>query len=128
MAIKNSRVSNKVKRTILRHEARVLQVLQGEAHIPAVYGYGQLDHFEYIAMELLGPSVADQQQKGGAGVMVEAVIRVVYQVVRATDLDFPYVLKLACSSQDYSISTLTALYIAISSLKTCCVHWTMNRL
>lgn len=54
-----------------------------------MYGYGQLDHFEYMAMELLGPSVADQQQKGDAGVMVETVIRVVYQVVRATHLDFP---------------------------------------
>ena len=86
VAIKKSRVSNKVKRPILQHEARVLQVLRGPL-IPVVYGYGQLDHFEYMAMELLGPSVADQQQKGGAGVMVETVIRVVYQVVRATHLD-----------------------------------------
>lgn len=89
MAIKKSRVSNKVKRPILQHEARVLQVLQGGPLIPVVYGYGQLEHFEYMAMELLGPSVADQQQKGGAGVMVETVIRVVYQVGRATHLDFP---------------------------------------
>ncbi|KIL64828.1 hypothetical protein M378DRAFT_564851 [Amanita muscaria Koide BX008] len=81
VAIKKSRVSNKVKRPILQHEARVLEVLQGGPLIPVVYGYGQLDHFEYMAMELLGPSVADQQQKGGAGVMVETVIRVVYQVL-----------------------------------------------
>jgi len=81
VAIKKSRVSNKVKRPILQHEARVLQLLQGGPLIPVVYGYGQLDHFEYMAMELLGPSVADQQQKGGAGVMVETVIRVVYQVL-----------------------------------------------
>jgi hypothetical protein len=62
--------------------------MRPEYFIPVLYGYGQLDHFEYMAMELLGPSVADQQQKGGAGVMVETVIRVVYQVVRATYLDF----------------------------------------
>jgi len=98
VAIKKSRVSNRVKRTIL-----LLQVLQGGPLIPVVYGYGQLDHFEYMAMELLGPSVADQQLKGGAGVMVETVIRVVYQV-------------------DYSISTPTALYIAISNMKTCFAH------
>ncbi|KAF9516193.1 hypothetical protein BS47DRAFT_1390966 [Hydnum rufescens UP504] len=33
-----------------------------------MYGYGQLEHFEYTAMQLLGPSIAEQQ-KDGAGVM-----------------------------------------------------------
>jgi predicted Ser/Thr protein kinase len=81
VAIKKSRVSRTVKRPTLRHETRVLQFLQGQAAIPAVYGYGQLEHFEYMAMELLGPSIAEQQ-KDGAGVMVKTVIRVVDQAVR----------------------------------------------
>jgi len=59
----------------------VLQSLEGQAAIPILYGYGQLEHFEYLAMELLGPSVAELQ-KDGAGVIEETVIRVVDQAVR----------------------------------------------
>lgn len=81
VAIKKSRVSRTVKRPTLRHEIRVLEFLKGQAAIPAVYGYGQLEHFECMAMELLGPSIAEQQ-KDGAGVMVKTVIRVADQAVR----------------------------------------------
>jgi predicted Ser/Thr protein kinase len=81
VAVKKSRVSRTVKRPTLQHETRVLQFLRGQAAIPAVYAYGQLEHFEYMAMELLGPSLAEQQ-KDGAGVMVKTVIRVVDQAVR----------------------------------------------
>jgi predicted Ser/Thr protein kinase len=69
-----------VKRSTLRHETRVLQLLKGQDAIPAVYGYGQLDHFEYISMELLGQSLAELQ-KDGAGVMVKTVSRVLDQAV-----------------------------------------------
>lgn len=81
VAVKKSRVSKTVKRPTLQHETRVLQFLKGQAAIPDVHGYGQLEHFEYMAMELLGPSIAERQ-KNGAGMMVETVIRVVDQVVR----------------------------------------------
>ena len=70
-----------VKRPTLQHETRVLQLLKGQAAIPDVYGYGQLEHFEYMAMELLGPSIAEQQMDG-TGVRVKTVIRVVDQAVR----------------------------------------------
>ena len=53
-AIKKSRVSLRVKRTMLRHEARVLQLLQGHSAIPTLLGYERLPHFEYIAVDLLG--------------------------------------------------------------------------
>ena len=81
VALKKSRVSGTVKRPALRHEARTLQFLQGHPAIPAVYGYGHLEHFEYMSMESLGPSVAEQQ-KDGAAVMVQTAIRVVDQAVR----------------------------------------------
>ncbi|KAI6112618.1 putative casein kinase-1 hhp1 [Pisolithus sp. B1] len=84
VAIKKSRVSNLVKRPTLQHETRLLQLLKGQAAIPAVYGYGQLEHFEYMAMELLGPSVA-QLRKDDAGVSVKTVIRVVDQVLAALE-------------------------------------------
>ncbi|CAA7270756.1 unnamed protein product [Cyclocybe aegerita] len=82
VAIKKSRISKKVKRSFLQHEIRVLQLLQGQASIPAVYAYGRLPHFEYMAMELLGPSVA-QMLKEGAGLLVETVIQVVDQTLMA---------------------------------------------
>jgi predicted Ser/Thr protein kinase len=81
VALKKSRVSRTVKRPTLRHEARTLQFLKGHPAIPAVYGYGHLEHFECMAMELLGPSLGEQQ-KDGTAVMVETVIRVVDQAVR----------------------------------------------
>jgi len=56
-AIKKSRVSLRVKRTMLRHEARVLQLLQGHSAIPTLFGYQRLPHFEYIAIDLLGQSM-----------------------------------------------------------------------
>jgi hypothetical protein len=56
----------------------MLQLLEGHAGIPALYGY--LEHFEDIAMELLGPSLAELQMKG-AGVMMETVVRVLDPVV-----------------------------------------------
>ncbi|KAI6011416.1 putative casein kinase-1 hhp1 [Pisolithus marmoratus] len=56
----------------LRHEARLLQLLRGQAAIPAVYGYGHLEHFEYMSTELLGQSVAELR-KDGAGVGLAAL-------------------------------------------------------
>ncbi|KAN0093356.1 Protein kinase-like domain containing protein, partial [Tylopilus felleus] len=60
------RMSRSVNRPILRHEARILQCLRGYPAIPSVYGYGQLEHFEYLAMEPLGPSVTEQLKDGTA--------------------------------------------------------------
>ena len=79
MALKKSRVSQRVKRTILRYESRILQLLQGHPAIPEIYGYGQLPHFEYLAMELLGPNVKDCTT---GPVAITTVVRVVLQMVR----------------------------------------------
>ncbi|KAF8550757.1 kinase-like protein [Imleria badia] len=82
VALKKSRVSRTVKRPTLCHEARTLQLLKGHPAIPAVYGYGHLEHFEYMAMEPLGQSMAEKQ-KDGAAVMVKTVVRVVDQALAA---------------------------------------------
>jgi len=63
---------------MLRYESRILQLLQGHPAIPAIYGYGQLPHFEYLAMELLGPSI-EGCTTGPLG--VTTVVRIVLQVV-----------------------------------------------
>ncbi|KAK0450539.1 putative casein kinase-1 hhp1 [Desarmillaria tabescens] len=83
VALKTSRVSMRVKRPILRHETRILQLLKGQASIPLVYAYGQLEHFEYMAMEILGLSVSERQKTNGTGtgMMLTTVIRIVDQVL-----------------------------------------------
>jgi hypothetical protein len=47
-------VSLRVRRTTLRHEARVMQLLQGHPAIPKLVGYHRESHFDYLGMELLG--------------------------------------------------------------------------
>ncbi|OJA15499.1 hypothetical protein AZE42_08257 [Rhizopogon vesiculosus] len=66
VAVKKSRVSLRVRRTLFQHEARVLLLLQGHPAIPLMYAIGRFQHFEYISMELLGPSIGDinGQDKG----------------------------------------------------------------
>ena len=81
VALKKSRVSQRVKRTILRYESRILQLLQGHPGIPAIYGYGHLPHFEYLAMELLGPSIKDRTT---GPLAVTTVVRIVLQMVCVT--------------------------------------------
>lgn len=78
----------RVKRTGLRHETRILQLLQGHDAIPAVYAYGQLEHFEYISMEILGMSVSARQKANGlkSGLTLTTVIRIVDQVVCETQI------------------------------------------
>ncbi|KAG1902947.1 kinase-like domain-containing protein [Suillus fuscotomentosus] len=59
MAVKKSRASLALKTTVLDHEQQVLQRLQGHPSIPRVFAYGQLEHFEYLAMQLLGTSLGE---------------------------------------------------------------------
>ncbi|KAF8155737.1 kinase-like domain-containing protein [Crassisporium funariophilum] len=62
-AVKKSRASTRIKRPILEYEARILKSLQGHPAIPKLIAYGRFDHFEYLAMELLGRSLSDAQTK-----------------------------------------------------------------
>ncbi|KAG2354573.1 kinase-like domain-containing protein, partial [Suillus spraguei] len=59
MAIKKSRASCALKSTLLNHERRVLQRLQGHPSIPRALAYGRLEHFEYLAIQLLGTNLAE---------------------------------------------------------------------
>ena len=51
--LRKSHASQRVKCMILQYESRILQLLQGHPEIPAIYGYSQLPHFEYIVMASL---------------------------------------------------------------------------
>jgi len=83
VAIKKSRVSKKVQRPILQHETRILRLLNEHPSIPILYGYGHLDHFEYISLELLGPSI-DKKLQQGTGLEEKTVVRIVDQTARIT--------------------------------------------
>ncbi|RDB22418.1 Casein kinase I isoform alpha [Hypsizygus marmoreus] len=65
IAIKKSRTSKRVTRPTLRHEARVLRLLQGCVHIPRVYAYGEAGHWTYLVMELLGADLAAVKRRWG---------------------------------------------------------------
>lgn len=87
VALKKSRCSLNVKRSLLRHEARILQLLRDHVSIPKVYAYGHLDHFEYLSLELLGKSVrdvvkSDGETKPAKALTEETVIRILLQTVR----------------------------------------------
>jgi Serine/threonine protein kinase len=82
VALKKSRVSLKVQRTIIHHEARILRLLVGHPSIPVVFAYGRFQHFEYLAMELLGHSLGDVVEKQGR-LNLQAILHVADQTVRA---------------------------------------------
>ena len=77
----------------------------------------------------VGPSIAEQQKKNGAGVMLETVIQVANQTVRTTPYpNFIMYWIAPINSQDYSTSTRLASCIATSSLRTFFVHLTNHSL
>ena len=59
VALKKSRASLALNNTLLNHERRLLQLLNGHPSIPEVLAYGRLKHFEYLAMELAGIALND---------------------------------------------------------------------
>ena len=65
ITIKKSRVSQRIQRPRLQHEFRILCALEGHPAIPRVIAYGHLQHFEYLAMELLGKSLDQVMPKDG---------------------------------------------------------------
>ncbi|RDX45173.1 kinase-like protein [Lentinus brumalis] len=84
VALKASRVSLNVVRSSLRHEARVMQLLQGHSAVPVLLGYARRPHFEYMAMELLGSSLR-RQVKSGCALSLGTVARVGEQMLSALE-------------------------------------------
>ncbi|OBZ77476.1 Casein kinase I isoform alpha [Grifola frondosa] len=76
IAVKKSRASLRVRRPAMQHEARVLCMLQGHPAIPHLIAYGHLQHFEYLAMELLGKTLEEVMPTGGMQQEIVAQIAV----------------------------------------------------
>jgi serine/threonine protein kinase len=81
VALKKSRVSLRVKRTTLEYEANILHLLAGHPSIPTIFAFGRLAHFEYIAIELLGPSLNDVLKEQGR-FYLKSVLQIADQMVR----------------------------------------------
>jgi hypothetical protein len=64
IALKKSRVSLRIQRTLLHHEARVMCILRGHPAIPTLVGYRRVAHFEYLGMELLGKNLKATIESG----------------------------------------------------------------
>ncbi|KAG9096227.1 hypothetical protein FRC06_008885 [Ceratobasidium sp. 370] len=65
VALKKSRVSLQVRRTLLQHEARILKTLSKHPAIPEVYAYGRIKHFELLSMQLLHKCLGDIVKDSG---------------------------------------------------------------
>lgn len=81
VALKKSRVSLHIKRTTLEYEAKILHLLAGHPSIPTIFAFGRLAHFEYIAIELLGPSLNDVLKEQGK-LDLNSVLQIADQIVR----------------------------------------------
>jgi serine/threonine protein kinase len=64
VALKKSQASLALNNTLLNHERRLLQLLNGQPSIPEVLAYGRLKHFKYLAMELAGIALNDVYKQG----------------------------------------------------------------
>lgn len=80
VALKKSRVSLRVKRPLLQHEARILKLLSGHPSIPKVYAYGRVEHFELLSMQQLSQSLGDVVDNGGP-LSIAVVLDIANQMV-----------------------------------------------
>ena len=53
----------RLKRRLLKHEAGILKLLEGHPAIPKLCGYGWVENFELLAIELPGKSLADDDDE-----------------------------------------------------------------
>lgn len=85
VALKKSRVSLRIKRSLLRHEANVLKLLSGHRAIPEVYAYGRIEHFELLSMQRLHQSLCDAVDNTGP-LPIAPVLDIANQMVVHRDI------------------------------------------
>jgi hypothetical protein len=79
VALKKSRCSLSIKRSLLSHEAAVYAKLQGCPQILVVLGFARLEHFEYLALDLAGPSLS--HRVGDGAFQMGAIVALSLQLV-----------------------------------------------
>jgi hypothetical protein len=81
VAVKKSRVTTSVAHTLLRHEACAFVLLAPHKGFPRVHAWGRSQWFEYLAMDLLGPSLSDMLRTQGRRFNVGSVLLLTIQMV-----------------------------------------------
>lgn len=62
----------------------MLKALRGHPAIPEILGYGRVQHFEYLSLQLLGQSLGDVLKEGGP-ISLEATLEIADQMVSRFD-------------------------------------------
>ncbi|KIM74256.1 hypothetical protein PILCRDRAFT_80244 [Piloderma croceum F 1598] len=83
VAVKKSRVTTSVAHTLLRHEACALVLLTPHKGFPRAHAWGRSQWFEYLAMDLLGPSLSDMLRMQGGQFNVGGVLLLTIQMARS---------------------------------------------
>ncbi|KAJ7074653.1 kinase-like domain-containing protein [Mycena amicta] len=58
IALKKMHITKHVKNAMLMHEAAALLKLRGHESVPSVYAWGRSQYYEYLALQLLGPTLS----------------------------------------------------------------------
>ena len=83
VAIKKSRVTTSVAHTLLRHEACALTLLAPHKGFPRAHAWGRSQWFEYLVMDIMGPSLSDTLRMQGGRFNVNSVLLLTIQMVRS---------------------------------------------
>jgi hypothetical protein len=80
VAVKKSRATASVTHTLLKHEACALILVAPHKGFPRPYAWGRSQWFEYLALDLLGPSLSEMLH--GGQFSVGSVLLLTIQMVR----------------------------------------------
>jgi len=64
------------------HALETMKRLEGHHAIPKLYGYGRDEHFEFLAIDLLGKSLADEDDEFVREFSIQEVANIGVQTVR----------------------------------------------
>jgi hypothetical protein len=82
VAIKKLRVTASAAHTLLRHEACALIMIAPHKGFPRAYAWGRPQWFEYLALDLLGPSLSEILGKHSGQFSICSVLLLTIQMVR----------------------------------------------
>ncbi|KAG6847289.1 hypothetical protein H0H93_009045, partial [Arthromyces matolae] len=83
IALKQSRAPLRLKKPLIVHEACILRHLQGHVSIPKFYAYHRQEHFEFLALELLGSDLTHLLKYHDGKFVLSTVLKIADQMLSA---------------------------------------------
>ncbi|KAG6834725.1 hypothetical protein H0H93_007802, partial [Arthromyces matolae] len=80
IALKQSRAPLRLKKPLIVHEACILRHLQGHVSIPKFYAYHRQEHFEFLALELLGSDLTHLLKYHDGKFVLSTVLKIADQM------------------------------------------------